>query len=741
MKRFGYTIVAISVNAALLTSFDISAEEEKQEEKGLETITVTAQKRIQTVKEVPATVSAISAENLNDYLGAGENIKALAGRVPSLQIESTNGRQSPRFYIRGLGNTDFDVNASQPVSMVLDEIALENPVLKGIPLFDVERVEVLNGPQGTLFGRNTPAGIVKIDTVAPEYSNDGYAHFGFGNRGTLFAETAINAELSGTVAARLSVKHQERDAWVKNVIRDEKVGGYEELAFRLQFLYDNGAGTEALLKLHGFEQEGDMPSIFYANAIEIGKAGLRKGFDEAVIYHDSPSGFEMTHRGGSFKFSHDFNELTLVAVTGYDTLESWSFADIDGGYTDVNAQQNELGKYFRNAASGDGLDDHYQFSQEIRLSGQTDKLFYQGGLYYFREDYTVNNKDLTSEGETLNFYQIDQLTTSKAIFGQVEYKSSEQLAITLGLRYTSDDKELDIRPNGGSDISFEIDKDDSYVNWDLSARYIFNDEWTGFARIGNASRGPVTLGRFGFPSEAETETLTSYEVGLKGDVWDGDARWHITAYTYDIKDHQLVATGIDGNTNALLNADNTFGAGVETMFEAMLTDDLRLNLNLSYNKTEIQQETLKSERCALDPMSFAYCNATDPIVETVQGDFGPVTTVFIDGNPLPRAPKWLGNIHLNYEIPVDTGVINLQTDWTYRSESNFFLYEAVEYVIESRWLGGVRISYQNNDDWELALVGRNITDKIVVENVVAFLNQTAAVNEPRFWGIEGRFMF
>lgn len=746
MKIFKKNALSLCVQASLLASIasvstNVLAAEEVAKEKiiGLEVIEVTARKRVETVKDVPATVTAMSEDSIKDYLGAGENIRALAGRVPSLQIESSNGRQSPRFYIRGLGNTDFDVNANQPVSMVMDEIVLENSVLKGLPLFDISRVEVLNGPQGTLFGRNTTAGIVKIETTAPDFDNEGYARAGYGSRGTFFIEGARNIELSDEWATRVAIKHQERDTWIDNITRNEEVGGYEELAYRLQFLYQ-GVDTRALFKLHGFNQDGDMPQVFYGNAIKLGSEGLRDGFDETKIYTDSPSGFNMDHVGGSLKIEHDFGDYEFTSVTGYDTLESWSFADIDGGVTSFPpVESNELGKQlFFNVASGDGLSDHSQFTQEFRFSGELDKIYYQVGVFFFREDYTVDNKDLDTEGNTVNFYQIDQLTTSKAIFGQFEYKPTDDWAFTLGLRYTSDDKELDIRDGGTDNIVFEINKDDSYINWDIAARYTFNDDLTGFARIGNASRGPVTIGRFGFPSEADTETLTSYEIGIKADLFDGNARWNLTAYTYDIKDHQLTATGGEANTNSLLNAENTFGAGIESSLEAMLTDELRLNLNLSYNKTEIQDETLKAERCSSTP----YCNSSNPVANVVDGAFGPVTTVYVDGNPLPRAPEWLGNISLNYEIPLgDKGYGYAQTDWNYRSESNIFLYESTEFVAEARWIGGIRIGYKTDDGYDIAFVGRNITNEVVVDGALDFLNLTAFVNEPRFWGVEAQMSF
>jgi len=125
--------------------------------------------------EVPLSVTTLDLDQLVLVSAGAADVKAVSARVPSLLLESSFGRAFPRFYIRGLGNTDFDLNASQPVSMIVDEVVLENPIVKGMPLFDVQRTEVLRGPQGTLFGRNTPAGIVKFDTVKPSKDTDGFA--------------------------------------------------------------------------------------------------------------------------------------------------------------------------------------------------------------------------------------------------------------------------------------------------------------------------------------------------------------------------------------------------------------------------------------------------------------------------------------------------------------------------------------------------------------------------------------
>ena len=152
------------VRAALLAAAacPVMAQESKPGAGQLETITVTAERRSEDIKEVPNSVSAIRGEFLDVLNSGGQDIRMLAARTPSLNIESSFGRAFPRFYIRGLGNTDFDLNASQPVSLVFDDVVQENPILKGFPLFDMEQIEILRGPQGTLFGRNSPAGVVKF---------------------------------------------------------------------------------------------------------------------------------------------------------------------------------------------------------------------------------------------------------------------------------------------------------------------------------------------------------------------------------------------------------------------------------------------------------------------------------------------------------------------------------------------------------------------------------------------------
>ena len=716
----------------------------------LDEVIVTAQKREQSLEDVPASVSSISGDAVRDYLGSAENIRALAGRVPSLNIESSNGRIAPRFYIRGLGNIDFDVNANQPVGMVYDDISLENNVLRSLPLFDIERVEVLKGPQGSLFGRNSNAGIIKIDSVRPSDERNAYASISYGDNDTVGAEFATNIQASDSVSMRASFKYLRRSDWIDNIVNNvngpsDDFGGFDEYAWRLQFLVDPNETFTGLFKLHGFSQDGSQPQVFYANSLEVGSAGLRPGFDEKIASHDGSAnciaasipacaGHELDHYGMSANLVWDLEAFTFTSITGYDTVENFQSTDVDGGLISFDdADVGALGRQmFFGVATGDGLKEHYQWTQEFRIAKDSENVFFQGGLFMFAEDYDVLNRDF-------GFFAfediVSQETDSFAIFGQADWSITDRFSVVAGLRFTSDDKNLAVRPGAGSSSpAATIDIDDDYISWDLAFTYDVSENWNIYGRLANASRGPVTLGRFGFTSSAETETSDSVEFGFKSDLMGGRARWNAAIYSFRNDDQQLTATGGAGNVNQLLNADRVNGSGFETDFEILFTDNLLFIANASYNDTEIDDADLRDDLCGSNPP----CTSLDPIVGMRIGPFGPVTEVSIDGNPLPRTPDWVYNLILQWNMPVGEGDVYVHTDWNYRAESNIFLHESVEFVAEDRWLGGLRIGYRSDDGLDVALVGRNITNEVVVDGALNFLNLTTFINEPRYWGIEMR---
>jgi iron complex outermembrane receptor protein len=727
-KRHSLTL---AIAAALLSPL-VSAQELVLEE-----VLVTAQKREQSLADVPAAVSAITGARVSEYLSGAQDIRALAARVPGLNIETSNGRTQPRFYLRGMGNIDFDVNANQPVAMIYDEVAYENNTLRSIPLFDIERVEVLKGPQGSLFGRNTNAGAIKIDSVRPSEERDGYFATSYGSRSSFTAEGASNFALSDTFAMRASLKYQERGEWIDNTVNGpgDDFGGFDEFAWRLQFLWQPSDAFTGHLKLHGFNQEGSDPNVFYANAIALGSSGVRPEFNEKIASNDNQvADMTLDQYGGALNLQWLFaDDLSLTSITGYDTVDNFQSADVDGGETSFNpADIGKLGKQvFFGVATGDGLDDLEQFTQEFRLSAESDKLFWQVGLYYFDEDFDLLNRDFLNPGASA---LVSQQTTSWALFGQTEYSFTDVWALTVGARWTDDDKDLQVAPAnpGGFVTPAAIGVSDSFFNWDVAVNFDASEDWTWYGRIATGSRGPVTLGRFGFVSSADTETTLSAEVGFKSMLLEDRARWNTSVYTFRNDDQQLTATGGAGNVNQLLNAEHVNGFGVETEFDLIISENLFFSANASYNDTEIDDPGLKDDLCGSAPT----CTRLDPIAGIRQGFFGPVTEVFIDGNPLPRTPKWIFNLILEYTYPISNGDLYANTDWNYRDESNLFLHRSVEFVQDARWLGGLRAGYRTDSGMDFALVGRNITDEIVVEGGINFLNLTAFVNDPAYWGVE-----
>src|SRR5689334_19563978 len=252
-------------------------------------VIVTATKKAENINDVPLSVTALGGEKLDVFRSSGGDIRVLSARVPSLTLESSFGRTFPRPYIRGLGNTDFDLNASQPVSFVYDDVVLENPILKGLPLFDIDQVEVLRGPQGTLFGRNTPAGVLKFDSVKPSQTFGGYAQASYATYATSNIEGAVGGPvIADQLSFRLSGLYQHRDDWVDNTFtkKNNVSEGYDQFAIRGQLLWTPTADLSALLNLHYQHLDGT-PRVFRANIIQKGTGGFVPGFERDKIAQDA----------------------------------------------------------------------------------------------------------------------------------------------------------------------------------------------------------------------------------------------------------------------------------------------------------------------------------------------------------------------------------------------------------------------------------------------------------------------
>ena len=758
MKAMKRSTLATLINATLFSAVAgtsisaVAAEQETTAKKNqLEVIQVTARKRVENAQEVPVAVSALQGDSLDAYSSAGMDIRFMNAKIPSLSIESSFGRSFPRFYVRGLGNTDFDLNASQPVSLVVDEIVQENAILKGFPVFDVARVEVLRGPQGTLFGRNTPAGLVKFDTVKPSQEFEGYGSVSYGSRGAVDFEGAVGGSLTDRLSTRVSVLWQDKDDYIDNRApgfeQKDALGGYTEQAARIQFLYE-GDDFTGLFNYHVRDLDGS-PIAFRANTIKPGTNDLVDGFENDVVYHDAASRAtqQVESQGASLKLEWDLANHTVTSISGWESAEIYSRADIDGGLDTSNLPNyTGPGSTPFSSESADGIPDQDQYTQELRLSSNfAGDVNYQVGVFYFDEALTIENfsYDTANNGVLNGFVSQQQDTKAWAVFGSVDYTITDDLKVTAGLRYSDDEKEFSanrtLSPVGGAATYIEKNVSDDHVSWDLSANYKINDDVNWYGRIANSFRAPSLQGRILFGDEvtvADSETVTSYETGIKSDVLDGQGRVNATVFYYTMDDQQLTAVGGGANFNRLLNADKTTGYGFEIDSEWVLTDELNATFNLSYNKTELKDKDLAVAVCA-------QCTVTDPTFQ-VLGEFGPEDRAILDGNSLPHAPEWISNITLRYTKELAEGDFFAYADVSYRSEIDFFLYESVEFEGKPLTEVGLRAGYawaQGDYEYEVSAFVRNMFDEQQAIGGVDFNNNTAMVNEERYIGAEFKVNF
>jgi iron complex outermembrane receptor protein len=703
----------------------------------LEVVTVSAERRTENILDVPSSISTVNAATLDVLSTGGQDVRLLAARVPSLNVESSFGRAFPRFYIRGYGNGDFRLNASQPVSLVYDDVVQENPILKGFPIFDLDQIEVLRGPQGTLFGRNTPGGVVKFDSVTPADDFGGYISVSDATYNTGNLEGAINLPFGEGWGARISGLYQHRDDYVSNALTgdDDVLEGYNDRAARVQVRYESDT-FDALFNVHARNLDGTA-RVFRANIIEPGTNDLVVGFDQDQVFFDGQNRQELDILGGSIRLSWDFGDVALHSITGYESLEAYSRGDIDGGFgCGFCSLPNGPGFIPFPSETADAIPTLDQITQEVRLESQLSGPFnWQAGVYYFDEDYDTEffSYDSLGGGVQNQYLRANQTNTAWALFGSVNYAITEAFELRAGVRYTSDEKDFVTGtpqgftfPNPALPTSASLS--DNKVSWDVSGTFAVNDDVNLYARVATGFRGASVqpAGPFGNQSVAEPETNTAIEVGVKADLLDRRATLAFNIFRYEVKDQQLTAVGGASNAVRLLNAAETVGQGAELDLQAYLTPKLLVTLGASYNDTEINDADIAVGTC------FA-CTVTDPIV----GGFA-----VIDGNRLPQAPEWIANFTLRYGIPLGNGELFAYTDWAYRSEVNFFLYESTEFTGKELLEGGLRVGYNWSDGkYEAAAFGRNITDEEVAVGAIDFNNLTGFLNEPRIFGLQFKAKF
>lgn len=739
-----------------------------QSDDGLGEIVVTANRRQENQLKVPVSVAVVDGDAFRSIQAGGDDILSISGRVPGVYAETTTGRIFPRFYIRGLGNIDFYLGASQPVSIIQDDIVLEHVVMKSNPVFDNAQIEVLRGPQGTLFGRNTPAGIIKFDSIKPSFDLNGRASASYGSYNTVTFDGGVGGPLIGDkVAFRLSALYQHRDDWVDNIYtgasddgtvtpKKKAMGGFNERDVRLQILAKPDDNFSLLLSGHYRDYDG--------TATLFRRAGLVKGSNKIidsvkrteVSYdegNDNPQAY--TTYGGSANLSYDFGGVTLTSISGYEGLYGYSRGETDGGAAanfPVNGLPNGFGE---SQGQVRGLD---QFTEELRLASSGDGAFkWQiGGLYFNSADIT----DFYQRGVFLNpgtaglnpnnWVRLRDLNHSWGGFGQVSYKVAPKLTFTLGGRLTNDTKEtrlIKLPANAAGASTFPVSAarrvrlSDTQPSFDLSALYEASNEVSFYARVATGFRGPTIQGRsavFGSAfTTANSEKILSGEVGFKTSLLNDTLRLNGSVFAWRMHDIQLNGNDANGN-GVLFNADKAVAYGAEFEADWRPVRNLTISAGLSLLHSEIKDKRVFAQVCALN--GVVVCTVEDPTI--TKPLFG-APTVFaqINGEPLPNAPEYNVNLSARYDQPVGNGKVFLAGDFNIQGYTQYVLYRTKEFNSNGNFELGAKLGYAApGDKWEIAVFARNLTDernlKGVIENYMA-----AVFNEPRIVGIQlsGKF--
>ena len=686
----------------------------------IEEVVVTAQKREQNVQDVGIAISAMTGEQM-EQLGF-TNAQQVTAMAPGVSTVQPNGEANYSIAIRGVANSDFTTNVESPVAVYLDEVYISQMSGTGFQLFDMERVEILRGPQGTLYGRNATGGLAHFVSKKPTEEFEGYVKATVGKYDTRKIEWAAGGGLSDTFMVRLSGVDNEHDGYVRNRLTGQDLNNGDDYALRLQALWAPTDTFELLLSARRSKQDIDTGFFEHVSANEDGVLTPNQ-VNDVLGYidndgnpyagdYDAPGFNELETEGFSATINWDFDAFTLTSITDVTTVERDYIEDSD-------ASPVPLFNFFLTT-------DAKQISQEIRISGDTNNMHWVGGIYYM--DLEVDDSNGTEsepfidpDGDTPAISGLDNPyemnTESWSVFGQVEFDLSETLTLIAGLRWINDEKDheyfvnaVDFIPgttlrNGNPNIlatiaSYTGDREDDEIAGRLGLNWQVNDDWMLYASY---NRG-VKSGGYNAPvfplsppldytdevMSFDPEQLDAYEVGFKSTLMDGLLLFNGAVYYYDYTDYQAFQiVGIDTiTTNA--EAEST---GAELEIQVSPADGLDIIFGAAYNDIEVDL-----------------------------GGGAPTTTSV-------QSPEWNINALIRYEFELFGGTAAIQYDAQHRSEHYFSLTQLETVTEDGYTVANAAVSWTSADDkWQLMGFMHNVTDE-------EYLVQTFDLSGPNVFGL------
>ncbi len=738
-------IFAIFVAAALAPG--MAAWAQSEEATTLEEVLVTAQKREQNVQDVPIAIDALSRDSILAQRVAGPD--DLIKLLPNLSLKTASAVNSG-FAIRGVGTNNFHLTAQQAVGLYFDEVSQVTPFTSQLGLFDMERIEVLRGPQNTLFGRNTTGGAVNFITRRPdpEDGTNGYVNANLGNFGRLDGEGAVGFALGENFAVRAAAQIQNRDGVFTDVESGDKIGSTDKQSARLGLAWAPSESTNAWLSLHYGKSEPERvprkaTGRFLADNVTPcpnNNSGAPQ-FDGAsacfarnktgVLYNPSLDGWRNAHdaanntasvelEGALLRFEHDFGPLTLASLTGYDNVEQ-HLADESGGLPYIQFQALQQG-------------DYQTLSQELRLTSNTEgKLKWIGGLFYSHENdhFATTARNNAVGPPTLSVVPtsiMNQRGDVYSAYGQIDVAFTDRFNMNLGLRYTSDEK------TGDTTVVAMFDTDTGLATGTrLPEDFLYSRDFV-LAHQGSfptlcapgvvPCSGPwkqvkqdysKTGGKLGFDFHFNDDMMAyaSYSTGFKAGAFDVRAQ-AVLLGTGDlpVKPEELDAYEIGLKSEFLdrrmkLNVTAFWYDWKDLQTFATIPGIGPAFLNLP-ESTIIGQELEWQFAPGSDWLMRLYGAHLDTEVTDV-GTLGPDAA--IEGAPLQQAPEWTFNAGIYKGFPIGEHRLTVGANARYASEQWGTMNERPNTLVDSTTFVDASIAYEfgTENKYSLTAWGENLT--------------------------------
>ncbi|MEM1111497.1 MAG: TonB-dependent receptor [Pseudomonadota bacterium] len=708
----------------------------------LEEIVVTAQKREQSIQDVGIAITAFSGSQISDL--GWTNAEQVAAQTPGLVATSYNNAGTiSLFSIRGVAQTDFNDHQEAPTVVYMDEAYIPATSAAGAAIFDMERIEVLKGPQGTLYGRNATGGLVHLITAKPTEEFEAFAELEYSENDTTRVEAAVSGPLSDTLLGRLAVMHKSGDAYFDNRIGPD-LRELDTTHVRGHLQFNPSDQLSALLSLGWGEFDNPAAGYVHRTAV-LNEDGLGEygppGSVDFGEYADTDGDFYSGDLGSPGP--NDAEGWNATFNLTYDLANGMRFISV------TNAQNNEKDYQEDSDSSpadfGDFLtqQDADSFSQEFRLEGSSDDLNWVAGLYYLQidGDYRVSFNFPDYFGYSIfpnNLYSLE--TESWAIFSQLEYNLGDSFKLIAGLRWTEDEKDFDTNAtcedrtelNGCSDFGLvqgpvqplptvadlsplSLDRSDEDYTGKLQLEWTPGDDLLLYAGVSRGMKaggflgsidGGATLDELSF----EPEILTSYEIGFKSTLADGMARLNGSLFYYDYSDYQAFV--FQGITSVISNQDAEVTGG---------------ELELIANPGE-----------GWDVMLGV--SALDTTVEDVDIGGG-----VIRDQSMVLAPDLSINLLIRKHWETDIGGIWGQIDGLYTDEQQFNTINSEAAANEDYSVWNARIGYAPSENWLFEAFVNNLADEEYwtygFDLALFFGSAIQAFGEPRWYGARVRYTF